>query len=174
MSSGPATSTGRHGSLAFRLTLWYAAIHALSAALALGVVHAVIVGIVEERARDDLHEDVESSPEYGLGEVKYRETKSHQTFNRYRFVSIPLLVGYEIPLFGRSSLHFEGGLATSIMSAHSGKVMQDGSISSFETRKIGVLQSVSSFHYQVKRGRDEAAGQRRGLESLQLSPRSLS
>ena len=59
MSSEPATSASGGGSLALRLTLWYAAIHALSSALALGVVYFVIVGIVHERAREDLRDDVE-------------------------------------------------------------------------------------------------------------------
>lgn len=59
MSSEPAISASGGGSLALRLTLWYAAIHALSSALALGVVYFVIVGIVHERAREDLRDDVE-------------------------------------------------------------------------------------------------------------------
>ncbi len=103
-------------------------------------------------------QDGSITQEYGTGEVRYVQSNNHQFFNRYRLVSIPLLVGYEFPVFSKSSLQFEVGVATSILSAHSGKIIENEThlsfdeSSNFEERSIGVLQGISAVQYQVEVG----------------------
>ena len=61
MSSETKPERGR--TLAWRLTLWYAAVFAASSLLALSVAYLLIVALVRERTDDDLREDVEEIAE---------------------------------------------------------------------------------------------------------------
>lgn len=91
----------------------------------------------------------------GTQEIKFVETTTHNLYNRYRFISVPLIVGYKIPIGNESSLKFEGGISSSFYNLHSGQAYQDGIISpyenikEFESKNIGVIQGLGSFYYEL-------------------------
>ncbi len=88
--------------------------------------------------------------------VEYRETTTNKYFNRYRFVNVPVLLGYQFPLGTRSSLKFEGGLAISIFADHSGKIKNEENVQSFENlpsykaKKSRALQGILALQYELE------------------------
>ena len=91
---------------------------------------------------------------YRTAEAAFLETKKHHIYNRYRFASIPLLLGYKFGTFKTSSLHLEAGISCSIFAHHSGKINNLGLLQHFEDlpafsiNKFGVLQGVYNINYQ--------------------------
>lgn len=86
---------------------------------------------------------------FGMAEVKKVERTTSKNFNRYRLISIPLMLGYDLISINRASLQLEAGVARSILAFHSGKDF-DLVDSNFE--KQGVWQGVYGLNFNIKTG----------------------
>jgi len=81
----------------------------------------------------------------GIGEVAISEKTTFEIYNRYKFVSVPLILGLELSPSGRSSFQIEGGMSASILSQFDGKVLATNSteifndLNSLDLKKQGML-----------------------------------
>ena len=82
---------------------------------------------------------------YGPADVEIIEKSKFEVFNKYRFVSIPVIFGLEIFPSKRSSFQIEGGIATSIYGKHTGKLLANNNTEIFnnieneELKKSGIF-----------------------------------
>lgn len=94
--------------------------------------------------------------EEGFVQVEYRDQNEHKLYQQYRFVSIPVLIGYKFFLGKRSDLKIETGLSTSLHSVDTGNLYSDGLIQSVEdignyrAKKFGIFQGLLGVHYERK------------------------
>ncbi|MFK7771695.1 MAG: hypothetical protein AB8F94_06135 [Saprospiraceae bacterium] len=86
---------------------------------------------------------------YGMADVPTIERTTSNNFNRYRLISIPMIVGYDLISRNRMSLQVEGGMARSILGLHSGKDF-DLIESGFENQ--GVWQGIYGLNFNVRTG----------------------
>ncbi|MFK7771698.1 MAG: hypothetical protein AB8F94_06150 [Saprospiraceae bacterium] len=86
---------------------------------------------------------------FGVADVAKIEKTSSKNFNRYRLISIPMTVGYDLISLNRASLQIEGGMARSILGFHSGK---DFDMIESDFKKQGVWQGLYGLNLNVKTG----------------------
>ena len=90
---------------------------------------------------------------FGTAAVKYSELKTEEVFNRYRFLELPIWLGYRYSFGQKSALKFELGFSTSILSRHSGKGYSEEMLIPLEdlpnhkAKQFGFLRALYGLHY---------------------------
>ena len=90
----------------------------------------------------------------GEAEVSIEETTEYHLYNRYQFVSIPVIFGLEVLERQRSYFAVEGGISASLISNYEIKefdgVNTFNSMENLQLRKAGLLSGLAaiSWHYQ--------------------------
>ncbi|MFK8009326.1 MAG: hypothetical protein AB8H03_23395 [Saprospiraceae bacterium] len=86
---------------------------------------------------------------YGVADVSKIEKTTSKNFNRYRLISIPMIMGYDLISLNRASLQVEGGIARSIFGFHSGK---DFDLIDSDFEKRGVWQGLYGLNFNFRTG----------------------
>ena len=86
---------------------------------------------------------------FGVGEVSNLEKTTAKNYHRYRLVSIPMMVGYKIEAFHRSTIQIEAGMARSVFTNYSGEIFELGD---FDLENRGVWQGIYglSWNYSLR------------------------
>ena len=84
---------------------------------------------------------------FGMGEVSNLERTTNKDYHRYRLVSIPVIVGYEIKPFRKSTFQIEAGMARSVFTNYSGRTFE---LSDLDLQKQGVWQGVYGLSWNYK------------------------
>ena len=85
---------------------------------------------------------------YGMVEVAVMEKTTFEVFNKYKFVSIPLILGLELSPSGKSSFQIEGGMSASILNQIDGKILATNSteifndLNSLDLKKRGIVSGL--------------------------------
>jgi len=91
---------------------------------------------------------------YGTGEVEVIELTSFKLYNRYNFISVPVLLGLQIYHNGKSHLEFETGVSATIVSQYEVKyfdgINQFKDYEDLDLRQTGLFSSITNltWHYQ--------------------------
>ena len=84
---------------------------------------------------------------FGTTNVSEIEMTTEKNFNKYRLISIPIIIGYDILSSYRSNLQIEAGFARSIFEFHSGKYFD---LVDSDFKKRGVWQGVYGLNFNFK------------------------
>ena len=94
----------------------------------------------------------------GEAVIEYRDNNQHTLYNRYRFVNIPITLGYKFSICKKANLKLETGLSASVFTAHSGKLYSNGLIEPFDdidgykSKSLGVFQGLLGLQYEREIG----------------------
>ena len=90
---------------------------------------------------------------YGMSDVAVKEETNFNLFNKYRFISIPVIFGWQSPTFKRNSIQIEGGISTSIFGKYSGNIVTNdtneilGKLSELDLKKAGILKATYALQW---------------------------
>jgi len=88
---------------------------------------------------------------FGIADVKTIKKTTEKNYNRYRLVSIPVLMGYDLLSTRLTTLQIEGGFARSVFGIHSGKYFE---LVDSDFEKQGVWQGIYGVNFNLKMGRN--------------------
>ena len=88
---------------------------------------------------------------FGVGKIQTIEKTTTKNFNRYRLISVPLILGYDVVSSNRIILQVEGGMARSIFGNHSGK---DFDLVDSDFEHQGVWQGLYGLNLNYNLGRN--------------------
>lgn len=83
---------------------------------------------------------------YGTAEVETIERTQYQIFNKYRFLSVPILFGVELFPFKKNSLQVESGFSATIFSQFDGRFLADSPTTTFNELATLDLKNTGLFH----------------------------
>lgn len=83
---------------------------------------------------------------YGMAEVETIERTRYQIFNKYRFLSVPILFGREWSPFKKNILQVEGGVSATVFSQFDGQFLADSPATSFDELATLNLKKAGLFH----------------------------
>ena len=91
---------------------------------------------------------------YGIGEVAVTETSTFQLYNRYKFISVPVIFGVQLYEKAQSHLELEAGVSASFVSQYELKyfdgINQFKNYDNLDLRESGVFNGITNltWHYQ--------------------------
>ncbi len=88
---------------------------------------------------------------FGTAKVQTIKKTSTKNFNRYRLISVPLILGFDMISSKRASIQLEGGVARSIFGFHSGT---DFDLIESDFEKQGVWQGLYGLNLNYNLGRN--------------------